>query len=106
MGVADAECIDDGPPETGERDIKQFQFARYPRVISYRMQSDTAFPDGSIRSFLHSMNFTALIDIEYLTIPHNGLEFVLLLLQDVEVKWMQLIASAKLHLGKIVNYPR
>lgn len=105
VGVAAAESIDDRSPEIGKGDIKEFQFTHRPREISYAMRTDTANPDGLMRSFLQSQNFAAAIDIEYFTIPRNGLEFFLCLLEDVEAKWMLLIASAKSHLTKIVDYP-
>lgn len=88
-----------------ESDIKEFTFNNQPRKILYFMRNDIKNPDGSIRSSLRSKNFVTAIDMEYLKIPRNGVEFFLLLLVDVETKWMQLVASAKLHLAKIVNWP-
>lgn len=101
------DATEESEPELaiGEGEIKEFQFRDQRRKIFYIMRNDTKNPDGSMKSFLKSENFIAIIDMEYLTIPRNGLEFFLLLLEDVEAKWMQLVASARLHLAKIVSSP-
>lgn len=88
---------------TGGSDIKELKFDPQPRKIFYVMRNDIKKRDGSIKPFLQSENFIALIDIEYLTIPRNGLEFFLLLLEDVEAKWMELVVIAKSRLANIVS---
>lgn len=100
MQIGDASSPDQG----GELDLVKFKFEHKRREIFYIMRNDTRQePDESRKSFVKSQQFFGLLDVEYLTIPRNGVEFFLLLLEDVEAKWIELTEKAKLHLSKIVN---
>lgn len=93
-----------GPPKkTRGYQIAAFQFQDQRREISYIMRNDTKDPGGSSKTFLKSEQFMGILDMKYISIPRHGVEFFLLLLEDVEAKWMQLVQSAKSHLATVVS---
>lgn len=54
---------------------------------------------------LKSAKYWGTLNLKYLSIPTNAVEFFTLFLDDISQSWLALIGEAKEHLAKIVSHP-
>lgn len=88
------------PPE---EKVCSFAFQTQKIEISWTMKQPRDAPDISRGRFMQSVSYRGTLRLKYLAIPKTGADFFMLLLDDVNQRWFELVAKARLHLSEMVN---